>query len=279
MYFKPFEELTFSDDFMFGKVMQDPEICAGVIERLLHIKVDHLEYPELQKVISPYYTSRGIRLDVYVKDSDRVFDIEMQATPQDALEKRLRYYQSMLDIDDLIRGSSYDELKESYVIFICKSSPFKEDTPDRNHPVYKFETMCRDYPDLIFNDSAYKLIYNASAYETEKDPELRAFLNFVCKNNADDNFIRKITSLIEKIKQNEINKTEYMSMNIHEYDKFRAGKKEGIAEGMAEGIKQGTLAGAHQKAVEAARNLKKNGISIEMISKCLGLSVEEIESL
>ena len=72
-------------------------------------------------------------------------------------------------------------------------------------------------------------------------------------------------------------------MNIHEYDKFRAGKKEGIAEGMAEGIKkgikQGTLAGAQQKAVEAARNFKKNGISIEMISKCLGLSVEEIESL
>ena len=283
MYFKPFEELTFSDDFMFGKVMQDPEICAGVIERLLHIKVDHLEYPELQKVISPYYTSRGIRLDVYVKDSDRVFDIEMQSSPQDALEKRMRYYQSMLDIDDLIRGSSYDELKESYVIFICKSSPFKEDSSDRNHPVYKFETMCRDYPDLIFNDSAYKLIYNASAYETEKDPELRAFLNFVCKNNADDNFIRKITSLIDKIKQNEINKTEYMSMNIHEYDKFRTGKKEGIAEGMAEGIKkgikQGTLAGAQQKAVEAARNFKKNGISIEMISKCLGLSVEEIESL
>ena len=278
MYFKPFEELTFSDDFMFGKVMQDPEICAGVIERLLHIKVDHLEYPELQKVISPYYTSRGIRLDVYVKDSDRVFDIEMQTTRQDSFEKRMRYYQSMLDIDDLIRGSNYDELKESYVIFICKTSPFNKDKPDWNHPVYKMETMCRDYPDLIFNDSAYKLIYNASAYKTEKDPELRAFLNFVCKNNADDNFIRKITSLIEKIKQNEINKTEYMSMNIHEYDKFRAGKKEGIAEGMAEGIKQGTLAGAHQKAVEAARNLKKNGISIEMISKCLGLPVEEIES-
>ena len=207
MYFKPFEELTFSDDFMFGKVMQDPEICTGVIERLLHIKVDHLEYPELQKVISPYYTSRGIRLDVYVKNSDRVFDIEMQATPQDALEKRMRYYQSMLDIDDLIRGSSYDELKESYVIFICKNSPFKEDSPDWNHPVYKFETMCRDYPDVIFNDSAYKLIYNASAYKTEKDPELRAFLNFVCRNNADDNFTKKITSLIDKIKHNEINKT------------------------------------------------------------------------
>ncbi len=276
MYFKPFEELTFSDDFMFGKVMQNPEICAGVIERLLHIKVDHLEYPELQKVISPYYTSRGIRLDVYVKDSDRVFDIEMQSTPQDALEKRMRYYQSMLDIDDLIRGSSYDELKESYVIFICKSSPFKKDKPDWNHSVYKMETMCRDYPDLIFNDSAYKLIYNASAYKTEKDPELRAFLNFVCRNNADDNFTRKITSLIDKIKQNEINKTEYMSMNIHEYDKFRAGKKEGIAEG----LKQGTLAGARQKAIEAAKKLlKMNVLSVEQIAEAVNLPVEQVKSL
>ena len=284
MYFKPFEELTFSDDFMFGKVMQDPEICTGVLERLLHIKIDHIEYPELQKIISPYYTSRGIRLDVYVKDSDRVFDIEMQSTPQDALEKRMRYYQSMLDIDDLIRGSNYDELKESYVIFICKTSPFKKDSPDWNHPVYKFETMCRDYPDVIFNDSACKLIYNASAYKTEKDPELRALLNFVCKNNADDNFTRKITSLIDKIKQNEINKTEYMSMNIHEYDKFRAGKKEGIAEGMAEGIKkgikQGTLAGAQQKAEETAKKLIKMKLgSIEQIAEAINLPVEQVEAL
>ena len=276
MYFKPFEELTFSDDFMFGKVMQDPEICSGVIERLLHIKIDRLEYPQLQKVISPYYTSRGIRLDVYVKDSDRVFDIEMQSTPQDALEKRMRYYQSMLDIDDLIRGSNYDELKESYVIFICKSSPFKKDSPDWNHSVYKMETMCRDYPDLIFNDSAYKLIYNASAYKTEKDPELRAFLNFVCRNNADDSFTRKITSLIDKIKQNEINKTEYMSMNIHEYDKFRAGKKEGIAEG----IKKGTLAGVQQKAIEDAKKLLKMKLgSIEQIAEAVNLPIEQVKKL
>ena len=62
--FKPFEELDFSDDFMFGKIMRNGEICAGVIERLLKIEVDRIDYPELQKEIAPYYTSRGVRLEV-----------------------------------------------------------------------------------------------------------------------------------------------------------------------------------------------------------------------
>ena len=37
--------------------------------------------------------------------------------------------------------------------------------------------------------------------------------------------------------------------------------------------------GAKQKAIEAARKLKENGISVEIISKCTGLSIDEVESL
>lgn len=54
---KPFEQLTFSDDWMFQKVLQDSEICGELVNRLLHINVDHVEYPELEKVIEPFYTS------------------------------------------------------------------------------------------------------------------------------------------------------------------------------------------------------------------------------
>ena len=67
-----------------------------------------------------------------------------------------------------------------------------------------------------------------------------------------------------------------MSMNIHEYDKFRAGKKEGIAEGIKEGIKQGTLADAQQKAVEAAENMMKKNYPIDDICEITGLSLEQI---
>ena len=64
-FFKPIEELTFTDDFMFGCIMKNEHICRGVLERLLHMKIGKIEYPTLQKSISPFYESKGIRLDVY----------------------------------------------------------------------------------------------------------------------------------------------------------------------------------------------------------------------
>ena len=69
-------------------------------------------------------------------------------------------------------------------------------------------------------------------------------------------------------------------MNIHEYDKFRAGKKEGIAEGIKAGIKQGTLAGARQNAIEAAKKLlKMNVLSVEQIAEAQGLPIEQVKVL
>ena len=74
---KPVEELTFTDDFMFGYVLRDPEICKTLLETLLGIQIEYVEYPELQKSISSFYESKGVRLDVYIKGSNRVFDIEI----------------------------------------------------------------------------------------------------------------------------------------------------------------------------------------------------------
>ena len=52
---KPLEDLTFTDDFMFGYVMRQPEICKEMLERLLKIKIEKLEYPELQKYNDPQF--------------------------------------------------------------------------------------------------------------------------------------------------------------------------------------------------------------------------------
>ena len=56
---KSVDELTFTDDGMFQAVLHNPEICAELIERLLHIKVNQVDYPELEKQIAPYYSSKG----------------------------------------------------------------------------------------------------------------------------------------------------------------------------------------------------------------------------
>lgn len=153
--YKPVEELTFIDDFMFGAVMKHKEICIGVLERLLHIKIDHIEYPKLQKHLKPFYTSKGVRLDVYVKDTNRVFDVELQNRKFEALGKRTRYYQSMIDMDNLMKGEDYSKLKESFVIFICTDDPF-----GKNRPQYSFENVCLEDSEVELDDKVHKLIYN-----------------------------------------------------------------------------------------------------------------------
>ena len=74
---KKIEDLTFIDNGMFQAVMHEPGISEKVVERLLNVKVDKIVYPELEKAIKPFYTTKGVRLDVYLKDDNRVIDVEM----------------------------------------------------------------------------------------------------------------------------------------------------------------------------------------------------------
>ena len=94
MIMEPFENLVFSDDFMFGHIMQDEEMCRLCLECLLPFHIGHIEYPELQKIIAPYYKSKGIRLDAYVTDGSKVYDIEIQNYAQHDLGRCVRLCRS-----------------------------------------------------------------------------------------------------------------------------------------------------------------------------------------
>lgn len=45
--------------------MREPDICKGVLDWLLKIKINSIEYTDLQKHISPFYSKKGVRLDIY----------------------------------------------------------------------------------------------------------------------------------------------------------------------------------------------------------------------
>ena len=267
---KSVDELTFTDDFMFGTIMKNKPICKGVLERLLHIKVDKIEYPSLQKTIAPFYESKGIRLDVYVAEPSRVFDIEIQTSIPPDLPKRTRYYQSLMDVDNLLRGQSYAELKESYVIFICTQDPF-----DKGLPVYTFENTCREEGTLFLADKTAKVFYNASAYGKEKDDELHALLQYLCEKQATSHFTQTIDGLVESTKNNERFRSLYMSLNIHKDDLLMAGEKIGFEKGVVDGINKG----ARQKALQDAGNLKRLGVAIDIIVQAIGLSKQEVEDI
>ncbi len=260
---KPFEELEFSDDFMFFKVMQDDEICKELIERLLKIKIEHIERPVLQKEIRPYYQSKGVKLDVYLKDSSHIYDVEMQNVTKEALPKRLRYYQSMVDADALLRGEDYTVLNDSHIIFLCTKDPMS-----RGLPVYTFLETCKEDSDILLNDGTHKYFFNAAAAELSEDVEIRAVLNYIMNQEASDSFTERINQFVNRVKADEEARGEYMIESLAIQDSKREGRKEGIAEGRQEA------------KLEAARNLLKMKLgTFEQIAQAQGLPLEEVQKL
>ena len=271
---KPIEELTFTDDYMFGYVMRNPEICKGLLERLLKIKIERLEYPELQKTITPHYENKGVRLDVYVQDSNRVFDVEVQNILDDDLPTRTRYYQSMMDIDLLLKGKKYSELKESFIIFVCKDDFYGEGLP-----CYTFSNLCHEKRTLEFGDKTHKVIFNASAFSKEKDLERKSLLEYINNKESTSDFTKMIDLLVEKTKENQTFRGDYMAWGLAEQDAEKRGYNAGIADGLAQGISQGISQGAEQKAIETAKNLLAMKLPLDSIAKATGLTLESVKDL
>ena len=57
------------------------------------------------------------------------------------------------------------------------------------------------------------------------------------------------------------------------------GREEGLAKGLAKGREEGLAKGRAEERIEIARNMKENGLSVDLIAACSGLSPEEIAQL
>ena len=75
---KPFEQLTFADDFMFCKVMEHESLCRPFLEMLFSAQIDKITYLSSQNTVTTNSGAKTVRLDVLVKDEDGTsYDIEM----------------------------------------------------------------------------------------------------------------------------------------------------------------------------------------------------------
>ena len=183
-----FKKMEFTDDFMFRKVMEDKSICKRMLEILLDIQIDHIENLTPEFTIENILNSRGVRLDVYVKDSNRVFDVEMQTNIKGDEGLRARYYQGAIDMKLLKRGEPYKNLKESYVIFLCTEDPFGQ-----NMPIYSFENLCREKKSIRLKDRAYKYFFNASAADKIKgNKEVKNLLSYISTHVPKSAFTQQI---------------------------------------------------------------------------------------
>jgi predicted transposase/invertase (TIGR01784 family) len=244
--FKPIEELTLMDDYMFAAVMRDTRHLKPLLEYILNIRIAKIELVEPQKTAKEGYSSKGIRLDLYVEDEfGTIYNVEVQTTDKRNLPRRMRYYQSVIDIHVLHPGDDYRNLRKSFVIFICNYDPF-----GRNRYIYTFETVCREVPGLSLGDDAYKIVLNTSGTEGEISIELKEVILYLGSGKVTGAYSRELDEAVNAVKTNEDRRLEYMTMMIHDMEIREEARAEERAELLLALVKDGYL-----PASEAARRL------------------------
>ena len=127
------------DDFM-SKVFEDDIECT---EFLLHIIMDKPDL-KVQEVRTQYsiknLLGRSVRLDIHAVDSaEKKYNIEIQREDKGAGSKRARYNSSVMDANSLKAGTDFDDLPETYVIFITEN-----DVMGGNEPIYHVDRIVKE---------------------------------------------------------------------------------------------------------------------------------------
>lgn len=266
---KTWEELTICDNFLFQKVMRNQRICKQLIEKILHIRITEISFPETEKSIDVNYDSKSVRLDVYVHDEQgRIYDIEMQCTSgtDSELPKRTGYYQGMIDMDETEKGQYYQDLKESFIIFICTFDPF-----DQGRPMYTFRNLCIEDKTLELGDQATKIFLNSKGKSDTLDPDIAAFLRYVDGKAAEGTFTKEVNQEVIRVKKHEETRREYMTYARELQQWKRQCLAEGRAEGRAEGVEG--------EKRETILSLVKIQMPKEMIAQVTRSSIPYVEEV
>ena len=249
------EEIGISDDFMFGKVMQNPRLCKKLLETILGIEIEKIEYPELQKSIDITKEAKGVRLDVYVAGEDAVFCVEMQARDTHELPRRARYYGGLIDLNLIEKGVSYKKLNQSVVIFIC---PF--DVYGKNRCRYTFENLCLEEKNLPLGDGTTKIFLNAMGTMDDVSPELKSFLDYVAGKKNDDSFVKELDNEVRKVRESKEWRRDYMTLLMRDQENIEKGIKIGLEQGIEQGLEQGIEKGLEQGKLEMIVQLIHDGV-------------------
>ena len=240
---------------------------------------------------------------VCVGDTGYTFNVEVQREVDDCFFQRCVYYGCGLYHEELLEGDYYDVLKPVYVIaFLGENFRHENESLwDRDNIISRYrmieERTGEFAPSTIFVIFAELECFS---WKYKKLPE----------EFTEDVFISDLANacLVAAFSKEKFN--EYMSamknerdlqyrMKIHHDRGFaegreegeKKGREEGLTEGRAEGLAEGEKKGREEGLAEGrkegemeskiaiARNLLAQGLAIETISQCVGLSIEELNAI
>ncbi len=262
-----YENQTLKNDFIFGKVMQDPKLCAELLKMLTGNDIEGIESINSQKPVKVTSDSKGVRYDIYVEDrNSNVYDAEMQRywdeDSRKELPKRSRYYQGLMDLNLLESGGAYEDLKNSFVVFICTFDPF-----DMNLCCYRFENMCMVEPIFPLGDGRTILFFNTKGEIENVPKDIKEFLDYLETGSITNEFAVRLDNAVKIARQNKEWKVEYMKSLLYEMDITRRATKKGLEEGRAVSLIE-----------QIVKKIGKNK-PIDVIASELETTVEDIKNM
>ena len=256
------KELRLMDDDFFSEALDEKtEVVEYILNTILErddIKVKSTK----AQVEYKSATKRSIKLDIQAEDvNGRLMDIEIQRSDRGSGVRRARFHSSMIDRALLSKGDDFEDLVDTYVIFITEKDKF-----GMGIPLYHIERKISEMDNALFGDGAHILYVNGE-YRNLEHPVGSLMHDFNCKD-AKDMVNPLLAEEVRYLKETEGGRSQ-MSRILEEMRNEVAEKAK--AEGKAEGN--------HEKAVNTALKMIAKKYEAEEIAEITGLSLEEVRKL
>lgn len=254
------KDMCLLDDIFMTKCFEDNKECT---ELLLHIILGRQDL-KVQKINTQYtiknLQGRSLRLDIFVVDNEgKRYNIEIQKKEAGAVAKRARYHSSVVDVNVLAAGRTFEELPDTYVIFITENDAFGD-----NQAIYHVNRYITG-TGRRFGDGSHIIYVNGAC--RDETPIGRLMHDFAC-TEPNDMYYSELAERTRFFKEKE--GVAEMSSIVEEIT------ERGIQRGRAEGIQQGIQQGIQTMVF---RMLESDSVSFEDIVKFSGMSIEEVKSL
>lgn len=241
-----------SDVFM-RNVFKKRECTEYVLQVIMRKK----ELRIIEQVLQKDYKNlqgRSAVLDCVARDSDgKQMDVEIQQDNEGASPKRARYHSGLMDMNTLNPGQNFDELPESYVIFITK-----DDALDYGLPIYHVNRKIEEVGEN-FKDEAHIIYVNS---KKQDDTELGRLMHDLHCKNAGDMHSKILADRVRELKETQKG-VEFMCREMEQI----------YSEGIESGMEKGEL----KKAKETALSLTEMGLPVEKIAKAVKFSVDTVQ--
>ena len=243
------------DDFM-NKVFED-KACAEFLLQIILARTDLT----VQKVHSQHnlknLQGRSVRLDILATDeAGRVYNIEVQRSDKGAGAKRARYNSSLIDANITEPGDNYENLNETYVIFITEHDVLKA-----GRPIYHIDRMIQE-TNALFGDGSHILYVNAQIKDNTALGQLMH--DFAC-TKAEEMHYPILAKRVRYFKEEQ----EGVATMSRIFEEIKR-----------EAAQEAARKTAREKSIQVARRMLRMGkYSYEEISAISDLTMDEVKAL